>query len=91
MPKHLAIDVNVVSGTVSLHNTKTARILYKDANGNQVLFQKAPRLGLTLLNTDNSPAAKTENIKSGDFYAGCDVGFPQKVTLDVEWQATERE
>lgn len=90
MPRFLAIDVNVVSGTVHLENTKTAQVDFKNAQGQPVAFTLAPRLQLTLLDQTNQIPFKVSNVKTGNVYTGFIVGFQTKVTTDIEWEVSER-
>jgi hypothetical protein len=90
MPRFLAVDVNVVSGTVHLENTKTTQVDFKNAQGQPVAFTLAPRLQLTLLDQTNINPYKVSNVKTGNVYTGFIIGFSNKVTLDVEWEVSER-
>lgn len=90
MPRHLAIDVNVVSGSIHLENTKTAEVQFRDSSGNPVVFSLAPRISMTLLFETSVPIYKFSNVKTGSVYTGFRVGFQIKVTGDIEWVAQER-
>ena len=91
MPKHLAIDINVISGSVTLTGAKTAIVYYKTVFGNQIVFLKAPRLSITLLDSSvTSPPFKKNDIKSGSNYIGFTIAFNATVTQTIEWIASER-
>jgi len=90
MPRHLAIDSNYVSGTISMNGTKVATAYFKNADGQPVLFSKAPRLTLTLLNASQASPFKTQDVKTGNLFIGFKIGFGSNVTLDIEWVASER-
>jgi hypothetical protein len=81
----------ISEGTVHLENTKTAAVVYKDEFGNQTKFDSAPRIGITLLNAASVAPYKVSDSKDvNGKYVGFVVGFSSKVTMDVEWIATER-
>jgi hypothetical protein len=91
MPRHLAIDANVISGTVHMTGTKTVQVDFRDSQGNPVAFTKAPRLQITLLNNLTQVPYRVANVKTGNVYTGVIVGFSSIVTLDFEWEISERE
>lgn len=90
MPKHYAVDTNVISGSAHLENVKTIEITYADSEGNPVAFTKEPRLQITLLDATSQVPFKTKAIKTGSNYTGVVIGFQQKITIDFEWQVAER-
>jgi len=90
MPKHYAVDVNVVSGTVHLENTKTAAVAFYNSAGNPVAFNVMPRIQITLLNASANAPYKSSNVKTGSLYMGFVIGFQNAITADVEWQVMER-
>ena len=90
MPKHFAIDANVVGGTVSIQGAKTADVLFKDQNGNPVLFTLAPRVAITVTSQTAVTPYKVKNLKQGNLFKGFTIGFQSSVTVEFEWQAFER-
>jgi len=91
MPRHLAVDANVISGTIVFNYSKVGTARFLDVAGNQVLFSKAPRLTLTVLNSTSTIPFRTAYAKVGNLYAGFTIGFQAAQNCEVEWQATERE
>lgn len=90
MPRHIALDVNVIGGTLTFANVKTMNAYFINAQGQQVSFTEAPRLSFTVTTDDNKVAYKVANLKNGALFIGFTVGFQTKVTLELEWQAMER-
>ena len=90
MPRHFAIDANVVGGTVSIQGSKAADILFKNKEGNPVLFTLAPRIAITVTSQNAVSPFKVKNLKSGALFAGFTIGFQSNVTVEFEWQAFER-
>ena len=91
MPRHLAIGKNILYGSVSINNAKTVNVTFKDEEGNLVFFQVAPRITITLVSATTAVAFKLADIKTGAVFSGFTIGFAAKVTVDMEWQATERD
>lgn len=90
MPKHLAIDVNVLTGTAVFNNVKKMVIYYYNAAGNPMLFSKQPLVKITPLDTTAIPAAVTTHIKTGNMYAGFTLAFASIILLSVDWEVSER-
>ena len=90
MPKHYAVDTNVISGSAHLAGVKTIEITYRDSEGNPVVFTKEPRLQITLLDATSQVPFKTKAIKSGSNFVGVIIGFQNPITIDFEWQVAER-
>jgi hypothetical protein len=90
MPRHFAIDANVVGGTVSIQGVKTVDVLFKDQDGNPVLFTLAPRVAITITSQNSIAPFKVKNNKVGSLFSGFTLGFPSNVTIEFEWQAFER-
>lgn len=90
MPKHYAVDTNVISGSAHMENVKSIELTYTDSEGNPVAFTKEPRLQITLLDATSQIPFKTKAIKTGSNYTGVVIGFQQKITIDFEWQVAER-
>ena len=90
MPKHYAVDTNVISGSARLENVKSIEITYRDAAGKPVVFTKEPRLQITLLDATAQVPFKTKPVKSGANFVGVVIGFQNKLTIDFEWQVMER-
>ena len=90
MPEHYGIDVNVIGGTVSFTNTKTAKVDFKNQQGESVTFTFEPRIQLTLLNASTQVPYKVKATKVGNLFTGFVLGFQNQVTIDVDWQALKR-
>jgi len=91
VPEFLAIGINHLSGTVHITSGKTAEVVYRNIFGQQVLFDKAPRLVLTMLTQVSQVPYQVQQNKIGALYSGFTVGFQTNVTCDVEWQASKRD
>ena len=91
MPRHLAIDVNVVAGLVRFNGTQTATVLFTNKDGDPVKFKRKPRVSLTLLDpTSYIPYRVSDQRDGNGDYIGFTIGFQAAVSLSVEWQASER-
>ena len=90
MPKHIAIDVNQISGSLRMAGVKTAQIDFVDSKGNAVLFARSPQIKFTLKDTSANPVYKVKDVKVGALFSGAVIGFSSNVTLDFDWEVTER-
>lgn len=90
MPKHYAVDENILSGSVHFEGVKTAQVSFVKTDGSPVSFTVAPRVQLTLLNASSQVPYRVSNVKTGNLYTGIVIGFQSPVTIDVEWQVVER-
>ena len=90
MAEHLAIDVNVLSGTVLLENSKTVEVEFRNSQGQLVSFTLEPRVMLTPQNQSVTVPFKVKSNKINGLYTGYTIGFPQIVNLSIEWQASAR-
>lgn len=90
MPRHVAIDANQIGGTVRFEKAKTVEVTFLDSKGNQVYFTLAPRIKVIPLDVSAQAPFKVASKKTGSFYTGFTLGFGVKVTMDVEWEASER-
>jgi len=79
MPKHYAINANIMSGTVVFNNSKTAVIQYGTT------FPKKPIVQLTLDHKSAVPPYKSQVKKNK-----VTIKFKTKFTGSVEWTAIER-
>ena len=90
MPRLLGLDVNYLSGTVSLTGVKVAQVTFRDSSGNAVSFTKEPMISLTILNASTVPPYKVKGNKTGNVFTGFMIGFQAAQSIDVDWTATER-
>jgi len=89
MPKHYAINANVVKGSVHFQHSKYAIAYFKDENGKQISFSKRPFVSLTVSDDTNKPATRIGWKKSGNLYVGCRIKFASRFTGDVDWEVKE--
>jgi hypothetical protein len=89
MPKLLGLDVNYLSGTVTMTAVKVAKVTFRDSSGNAVSFTKEPMIALTILNSSTVPPYKVKGDKTGNVFTGFTIGFQTTQTVDVDWAATE--
>lgn len=88
--RHVAIDINQVTGTVTLTDVKMASVVFKNSDGDTVLFTKEPMVSITLLNAAVVPPFKVKASKTGNLFSGFILGFQTPQTIDIDWTATER-
>lgn len=88
-PKHYARDVNIISGRCHFDNTKLGQLYFLNEAGQQVSFNKAPFITITLSDTANSPAVRYDWLKSGSLFIGCKIKFATNFTGDVDVQIME--
>jgi hypothetical protein len=90
MPRLLGIDVNFLSGTITLTSVKVAQVNFVNSNGDPVAFTKEPMVSLTMLNSSTVPPFKVAGTKTGNVFTGFKIGFQTTQTVDIDWTATER-
>lgn len=79
MPKHLAIDINILSGTAIFNNVKSVNVSYGKT------FELIPIVNLSLNDTTSVPAYKM-NVTN----TGFTIMFQTKYTGSVDWSVIER-
>lgn len=79
MPKHLAIDINVLSGTAVFNNVKSVNVSYGRT------FDLLPIVNLSLNDTTSVPPYKMNVTNSG-----FTIMFQTKYTGSVDWNVIER-
>lgn len=89
MPKHYAIDVNVIKGRAHFDNCKWAYVYFLNDAGQQISFTKQPNLQVTVVNNSTQPAVRLDRVKAGNLYTGAKIGFTQNQTIDVDWMVLE--
>ena len=87
MLEAVMIDGNRFNGRVSIVNSKTAFIYFKDSKGNSISLGYKPFLKLTVSGESSiSQPSKILDIKNGNLFIGAKIGFATNVTLDVDWE-----
>ncbi len=89
MPKHMAMDENILQGTVYFNNTKNVEVMFKKKDGTQVYFTKAPKIILTASDETTKPAFKQSYIKEGNRFSGVRIKMTSKWTGDMDWIVME--
>jgi len=90
VPKHYAINENVVKGTATFNNTRNATIYFKREDGSQVTFYPRPHISLTLMKTAAQPVANVGWIQDIDGnFIGSKIKFNTVQSLEVEWIVQE--
>jgi len=89
MPKHLAIDVNYLFGTVFFNNTRNVDVYFKRQDGTQVYFTKAPKILLTPADSTTMPPFRTTYIKDGNLFIGVTIKMAVSWTGNVDWVVLE--
>jgi len=89
MPRHLAVEANVIRGTAHFDNSKVAYVYFLNSKGEQVSFSKQPFVSLTILDNTSSPVVKIGWIKNGNLFTGCVIRFNNPYTGDVDWEVKE--
>lgn len=89
MPRHLAMDINYLQGTVYFNNTKSAVIYFLNEKGQQVYFSKAPKVMLTPSDSTTMPAFRQEYIKQNNLYVGVIIRMNTVWTGHMDWIVLE--
>lgn len=89
MPRHLAINVNYLQGTVFFNNTRVAVIYFLNDKGEQVYFSKAPKIMLTPSDSTTMPPFKQEYIRRNNLFVGVKIKMNNNWTGYMDWVVLE--